>query len=101
MIKEYLYENGNSSIVAEFGNGDLVVGDIIDIKNIRSGIVIFNNKSQEPIGTLHTSKKGYIVSDIAEKSIIINFTKVESIDIVIDYLTKAKESLNKLLKELS
>lgn len=100
MIKEYLYENGNSSIVAEFGNGDLVVGDILDRVNNRSGIAIFNNYTKEPIGTLHSSQKGENISDIAEESIIINFTKVESIDVVIKYLTDAKESLNELLKEV-
>ena len=99
MLKRYTYDNGSASCAAEFGNGDLLVSSIIDSNTNRTGIVIFNNQHVEPVGTLHSATKGEKVSNICRESIILNFTKIESIDIVIKYLTDAKESLNKLLKE--
>lgn len=93
MIKLYNYKNGSISLAAEFGKGDLLVSSIIDENLNRTGIVIFNNKIEEQIGTAHKGNKGKLVSEVCEESIILNFTKYESIDIVIKYLKEAKKSL--------
>lgn len=93
MIKQYNYKNGSRSVTAEFGKGDLLVSSIIDENLNRTGIVIFNNKIEEQIGTPHKGNKGKLVSEVCEESIILNFTKYESIDIVIKYLKEAKKSL--------
>lgn len=99
MIKQYNYKNGNRSVAAEFGKGDLLVSSIIDENLNRTGIVIFNNKIEEQIGTTHKDNKGKLVSEVCEESIILNFTKYESIDIVIKYLEEAKTKLLTLNKK--
>lgn len=93
MIKLYNYKNGSISLAAEFGKGDLLVSSIIDENLNRTGIVIFNNKIEEHIGTTHKDNKGKLVSEVCKESIVLNFTKPESIDIVIKYLKEAKKSL--------
>ena len=99
MIKQYNYKNGSRSVIAEFGKGDLLVSSIIDENLNRTGIVIFNNKIEEQIGTTHKDNKGKLVSEVCEESIILNFTKTESIDIVIKYLEEAKTKLLTLNKK--
>lgn len=87
MIKNYKYENGNESNVAEFGNGDLSVAGFSDVENKISGIMVCEGNI----------KKGDKISDVADFSILFTFSKTESIDVLLEALMNAKESLIEIL----
>ena len=93
MIKKVNYQNGDSAIVAEFGQGDLLVGPAKN--SIGSAFFIQNNQQREEIGTLHPEHKGKSIDTIPGNKIILTFTSVDSIDIVIASLMEAKEHLVK------
>ena len=97
MIKNYKYENGNESKVAEFGNGDLSVADFSDVENKISGIMVCDALEKHPIGSEGNIKKGDKISDVADFSILFTFSKTESIDVLLEALMNAKESLIEIL----
>jgi len=79
----------NGQTIIEFGEGDICVtgGDTLqsDI-----GIVTFKNQNKREIGSSGVIKAN-IEFDLNQVDVLINFHKVESIDVVINALQEAKK----------
>lgn len=73
-----------------FGSGDIGVnsGSIN-----KTGIIVFHNQSARPVGTPGDIKAGTIVDLEKFEGVIMEFNKVESIDVVIEALLEAKEAM--------
>lgn len=91
MIKEINYQNGDYAIVAEFGQGDLLVGPATS--DIWPAVIIQDNQQKEKVGTLHPEVMGKTIDTIPGNKIILTFSNVDSVDIVIDSLMEVKKHL--------
>lgn len=83
----------NKSKQLEFGYGDIEVGAGLLQSDDAVGTVCFwNNDGGHEIGEYHEYEEGHTVS-IDETPVRMVFTKIESIDVVIDALEKTKKMM--------
>ena len=87
MIK--VYEDGQ--VVITFGTGDIGINGG-DRNQSKVGIVILNNQEPREIGTKGDIEIGEEVNH-ADCNVVIEFLKVESIDVVIRALGSAKKCM--------
>ena len=88
MIKKVNCQNGDVKIVAEFGQGDLLVGAASG--PIGAALVVRNNEQSEEIGTFHPEDMGKLIDSTPGNKIIFTFDKVESVDVVLKALEDIK-----------
>lgn len=89
IYEDFDYGNLNIKTVLEFGFGDI---RIVNAKGEdgHASVMFKNNGEPSLIGTSYPTQ--VMTSDDYAPDMIMIFTKKESIDIVIEYLQKAKES---------
>lgn len=91
MLKKVNYQGGDFAIIAEFGQGDLLVGAASSTTG--SAVIIQNNDECEKIGTLHYEQAGQSVDTIPGNKIMLTFSNVQSIDVVMESLMEARQFL--------
>jgi hypothetical protein len=78
--------------VAEFGSGDILVGAAYAKNQPMSFLLLFNNDKVEEIGVSSLGVSEAINNGLPYE-IVLSFTKVESIDVVVETLTKMKNKM--------
>lgn len=91
MIKKVNCQNGDIKIVAEFGQGDLLVSAASG--PIGAALVVKNNEGKEEIGTLHPETYGKLIDSVPGNKIIFTFDNVESVDVVMTALESIKSHI--------
>jgi hypothetical protein len=88
MIKVY----SDKQVVITFGKGDICVNGG-DSSQSEVGIVLLNNQSPRDIGSVGKLLKGQEYEH-KDMDVVIEFTKVESIDVLIRALEEAKKCMD-------
>lgn len=81
----------NNGVVATFGTGDIGMNGGIDYKNYKALFVLYQADKGE-IGRAEPSKFNN-TDEFYKEHIVLEFTKIESIDVVIKNLTELREEL--------
>jgi NAD(P)H-hydrate repair Nnr-like enzyme with NAD(P)H-hydrate epimerase domain len=77
----------------EFGYGDIeVAAGLLQAKDTIGTVLFWNNGKQNEIGAYHEYEENKVMS-IEETPVRMVFNKIESIDVVIDALEKAKKMM--------
>ena len=78
----------------EFGNGDICIaaGHFLNEDNKRVGLVAFINQEPREIGSVGITKANE-EHNVDDFPVIMSFSKVESIDVVIEQLQYAKADM--------
>lgn len=93
MIKVY----DDKQVVITFGSGDIFVGGGDNLQS-KIGIVVLQNQEATPIGKHPTRKPGETIQH-KDVDCLIQFTKIESIDVVISALQDAKRCMLKNVED--
>ena len=91
MIKKVNCHNGDVKIVAEFGQGDILVSAASG--PVSAALVVRNNDQPEEIGTFHPEFTGKLIDSVPGNKIVFTFENVESVEVVIDALFNIKNHL--------
>lgn len=77
----------------EFGYGDIeVAAGLLQAEDIVGTVLFWNNGEQNEIGAYHEYGEDKVMG-IEETPVRMLFTKIESIDVVIDALEKSKKMM--------
>lgn len=89
-----MINKGDKQVDLEFGKGDICIagGHYLDRKGEKIGLVTFTNQEEREIGSVGIIKGGGNYK-VGEFPVIMTFPKKESIDVVIEQLIQAKESM--------
>ena len=97
-----MIEHSTRLTTCEFGNGDIIVGAVGYNPDCKKTVSVnFSNDIVRPIGET-TNFKDKPLSKFDGTSVLLRFSKTESIDVVINKLKEAKASLiNKLEEQIN
>ena len=90
-----IINNHDKQVELEFGKGDICVngGHFLGGNNERIGMVAFSNQAPRDIGSVGDIKAGQECK-VGDFPVVMTFTKIESIDVLINALQHAKSEMS-------